>query len=285
MWHNRQTGQPTQFFRFYFIIIVFIFSFWFVSLTIWLDLTGSVVVTVPCVVVFMAVSTGGGGWGTLNCGLINPKAEPLWTGGRTAPPIEGGLNPESLPCCRFRFPAIDEGCGNRIRDWLFKLGMLRRINSWVVAGTANQTKYDPLHQVALQLRTKSIFSLPPVSLSRDCELYGLLAGLEGESDWFSTEFWDLSNVRCPWIPLRKRGKKQVPNQYKKVKLMSLSYSPRVRLLELSSVESKLAFPTIDSLRGMGGPKLTMPSARLIMGDPKLWSTSAGLWNANETRER
>jgi hypothetical protein len=51
--------------------------------------------------------------------------------------------------------------------------------------------------------------------------------------------------------------------------MSLNYSPRVRLLELSSVESKLAFPTIDSLRGMGGPKLTLPSARLIMGDPKL----------------
>ncbi len=32
---------------------------------------------------------------------------------------------------------------------------------------------------------------------------------------------------------------------------------------------------------MGGPKLIVPSARLEMGDPKFWSTSAGLWNANE----
>lgn len=30
--------------------------------------------------------------------------------------------------------------------------------------------------------------LPAASLSSDCELYGLLAGLVGEMDWFSIEF-------------------------------------------------------------------------------------------------
>ena len=48
----------------------------------------------------------------------------------------------------------------------------------------------------------------------------------------------------------------------------LNYSPRIRLLELSSIESELAFSAIDSLRGIGGPKFMVPSARLEMGDPK-----------------
>lgn len=36
-----------------------------------------------------------------------------------------------------------------------------------------------------------------MSLSKDCELYGLPAGLVGELDCMSNEFCDLSNVNCP----------------------------------------------------------------------------------------
>lgn len=52
-------------------------------------------------------------------------------------------------------------------------------------------------------------NLPVDSLSSDWELYGLLAGLHGELDWFSIECCDFSNVSCPGtkqlVTARKRG--------------------------------------------------------------------------------
>ena len=126
-------------------------------------------------------------------------------------PMDGGLKPVSLPCCRFRLLVMAVGCGIRKRVALFRLGMLRLISSWVVgwgAFTANKMKKCMrIHSSGTQRAIAHAIedsnwrgqesNLPVDSLSSDWELYGLLAGLHGELDWFSIECCDFSNVSCP----------------------------------------------------------------------------------------